>query len=41
VKRWLELDGEILRSYKSTDKPRLLNDLNLKQVCNHHPMLFL
>ena len=41
VKRWLELDGETLCSYKSSDKPRLLNAVNLKKVCNHHPMLFL
>ena len=32
VKRWLELEGNILCSYKSSDKPKLLNAVNLKKA---------
>jgi hypothetical protein len=36
VKRWLELDDQILCSYKSSDKPKLLNAVNLKKVRHRH-----
>ena len=32
VRRWFELDGEILCSYKNSDKPKILNAVNLKRV---------
>ena len=32
VKRWLELDDDILCSYKSSDKLKILNAVNLKKA---------
>ena len=38
VKRWLELEGNILCSYKSSDKPKLLNAVNLKKARAQPPI---